>query len=223
MKWMWAAPCALWLCLSAWAAAASAAAGNDAKEVRAAVEGSVNAVLEVLGDKSLSREERKNKSMAIVDASFDLPTMGMIALGKNRPLFGKDQRERYTAIFINHIKDSYYDKMDLFNDEKVEFDDPVLGEKGKYKMLTRVVSKGNRYKLLYRLYKSGSAWRVYDVEIEGISLTRTYGADFNRFLNGDPGEKSPKKHTPEELLARLKEKAKEKAMTPSEMAKKQAP
>lgn len=191
---------ALALSLSLFFCAASApAAPNDAKEIHSVIEKTVNSVLDVLREKGLEKADRKRRSMAIAEPVFDFALMGKLTLGRtNWPKLSEPQKKEFIDLFVRNIEDSYYEKIDLFTDETVEFDEPVAGEKGKYEMTTRVVSKGQRYKLLYKVYKNGAAWRIYDMEIEGISLIRTYGAQYDQFL---------RKSSPAELLSKMKEKS----------------
>lgn len=201
------------LCLSMAVAGARAVAApvatGDAKEVKAVISSSINSVLSALKDKNLADAERRGKVFAVVDPLFDLPLMGKLVLG--RAHWGKlseSQRKEYTALFISTIKDSYYEKITLFTDETVDLGEPAAGEKGKYEMLTFVNSKGKRYNLLYKIYRSGAAWRVYDMEIEGISLVRAYGSQYDQFLQ---------KSSIEGLLVKMKEKSLE---TPKELKSK---
>jgi phospholipid transport system substrate-binding protein len=177
----------------------SAAEGSEAFEVRAAVEGTVNAVLDVLRKKDLDQPQLKARVLAIITPAFDLPLMGKLVLGRAHwPKLNEAQRKEFLDLFVKTIHDSYYEKISLFTDETVEFDAPAPSEKGKYEMMTRIVSKGQRYKLLYKLYRSGTAWKVYDVELEGISLVRTYSAQYDQVLQKGPVE---------DLLAKMREKA----------------
>lgn len=178
---------------------ALAAAPPEAKEARAVVERAVTSVLDVLKTKELSREERKRRVEAVIEPSFDIPLMGKLVLGRTYwPKLDEAQRKEYTELFVKTIKDSYYEKIDLFTDETVEIGESAPGEKGKYLVPTSIVSKGQKYQLLYKLYRAGSKWKVYDVEIEGISLIRAYGSQYDQFLQ---------KSSIKGLLAKMREKS----------------
>jgi phospholipid transport system substrate-binding protein len=45
------------------------------------------------------------------------------------------------------------------------------------------VSKGENLTMLYKFYRANGVWGVYDVEIEGISLVRSYLNQFREFLS----------------------------------------
>jgi phospholipid transport system substrate-binding protein len=174
------------------------AAADDAKDVKASVTKTVNSVLEVLKVKDTPKDERRKKVIAIVEPVFDFKLMGKLTLGKdNWPKLDEAQRKEFGELFVKQIEDSYYEKIDLFTNETVDFEDPTPA-KDKFQMMTRINSKGTRYKLLYKLYKAGSEWKVYDLEIEGISLVRSYGMQYDQVLQ---------KGTAKDLLAKMKEKS----------------
>ncbi|MBI4055215.1 MAG: ABC transporter substrate-binding protein [Elusimicrobia bacterium] len=172
---------------------------DDAKEVRGLIERSASAVLDVLKDKASDRETRKRKIGEIADPLFDFPLMAKLTLGrKHWPGLTPAQQKEFTDLFVKTLQDSYFDKVDLLSDETVEFEDPAPTEKGKYQMLVYVLSKSERHKMLYKLYKKGPIWKVYDVEIEGISLIKSYGSQYDQFLqNGSVSD----------LLKKLREKS----------------
>ena len=172
---------------------------DDMKEVRGLIERSANAVLDVLKDKASDRETRKKKIREIAEPLFDFPLMAKLTLGrKHWPGPTPAHQKEVVELFGKTPQDSYFDKGNLLSDETVEFGDPVPTEKGKYQMLVYVLSKSERYKMLYKLYKKGPIWKVYDVEIEGISLVKSYGAQYDQFLQND---------SVSDFLKRLREKS----------------
>ena len=48
--------------------------------------------------------------------------------------------------------------------------------------------------MLYKLYKSKQGWRIYDLEIQGVSLISTYRSQFDEILRNK---------TVDDLLAKL--------------------
>jgi phospholipid transport system substrate-binding protein len=45
-----------------------------------------------------------------------------------------------------------------------------------------LVSNGESTAILYKLYKTGERWKIYDVEIEGVSILLTYRSQFDDVL-----------------------------------------
>ncbi len=169
----------------------------EAKVVGALIEKEINRVLKILKDETTDQEAKRAEVMKIVDPLFDLKLMGKLVLGRrNWPKFDKGQRKTFLDLFVKTLQDSYFDKVDLLTDEAVEFEKPVRKKK-KFHVLTHIVSKDQRYEMLYKLYKKKGAWRVYDVEIEGISVVKSYGSQYDQFL---------RKSSVKKLLVKMREK-----------------
>ena len=177
--------------------AVPARAQGDLKPVSALVETSVNQVLAILKDKALARDAKKKKVMAVGESLFDMTLMSKLVLGReNWPKFDPKQQHEFTDLFVKQLQDSYFEKVDLLTDESVEFKDPALQKDGKAVMMTHILSKTERYEMIYKLYKKAEVWKAYDVEIEGISLVKAYGAQYDEFL---------KKSSPADLMKKLRE------------------
>jgi phospholipid transport system substrate-binding protein len=178
-------------------AASVAAPTPEEAAVRAVIEGSVEKVLAVLKEKETPSEEKRGRVQKIVEPIIDLPLMGKLALGPaNWSKLSEPQRKEYSKLFVQAIQDSYFEKLELFTDETVEYDKPTPAAGGKYQMPIYIMSKGQRYKLVYKLYRK-EGWKIYDLEIEGISIVRSYGNQYDQIMQ---------KSGPDGLLARMKDK-----------------
>lgn len=183
--------------LLAFTLAVPSVAAPDLKPVRRLVETSVDRVMTILKDKALGRDEKKKKVMTVGETLFDMALMSKLVLGREHwPKFDPKQQKEFTDLFVRQLQDSYFEKVDLLTDETVEFKDPVLQKDGKAVMLTHILSKNERYEMIYKLYQKAGAWKAYDVEIEGISLVKAYGAQYDEFLQ---------KSSAAELLKKLRE------------------
>lgn len=172
---------------------------GGAKEVRVVVENAVNGIIDVLKDKTNDREARKRKIFAIVDPVTDFGLMGKLALGQTHwPKFDEAQRGEYVDSFSRTVRNSCFEKVEIYTDETVDFDPPAPAEKGKYRMLIHIFYKGQRYKVCFKLYRAGAAWKIYDLEVEGVSLIRAYGAQYDQVLQ---------KGAPQDLLGKMRSQA----------------
>lgn len=172
----------------------------DGKEVVATlVRTTVDRVLAVLTDKKLSREDKRNEVMKAIEPVVDFRLMAKLTLGrKHWPKLGVEQRESFTKLLVDTLKASYFKKIDLFSEGVVEFEEPVA-KKTKFHVLTYIVSKGERVEVAYKLYQRAGAWKIYDFEIEGVSIVRSYGSQYDDFL---------REGSVEELLAKIRGKIK---------------
>ncbi|MCX5790152.1 MAG: ABC transporter substrate-binding protein [Elusimicrobia bacterium] len=165
------------------------------KGVREAVEGAINSMLAVLQDKSNSHDARRQKLLATMDSVGDFALMAKLTLGPVYwPKFDEAQRKEFVATFTKTIHDACFDKLDTYTDETVEFVAPVPGDKGKYAMTLHILSKGERYVLTFKLYRAKTTWKMYDIDISGVSFIRAYMAQYDQVLQ---------KASPRELLDKM--------------------
>ena len=87
--------------------------------------------------------------------------------------------------------------MNLFSDEKVVFQPPIIANEKKVQIPTVLISKEKKYSMQYKMAKTKNGWRIYDIEIEGVSLLHTYRSQYNSIL--EKGEI-------EDLLTKMREK-----------------
>ncbi len=167
-------------------------------EAEESLKTSVDKVITTLSDKELTMDQKKSKVIEITKTVFGFPLMAKLSLGKEHwSQFNPEQREEFTNLFIKLFQDFYVDKLDLFNDERIVFQPPVLENEKKVQIPTVLLSKGKEYSMLYKMSKTKNGWRIYDIEIEGVSLIHTYRSQYNHIL--ESGEI-------EDLLTKMREK-----------------
>jgi phospholipid transport system substrate-binding protein len=157
-----------------------------------------DAVVSVLQNKDIEQEEKEEQISKIVNPSFDFPLMAKLALGrKNWPKLNEQQRKKFIELFIERVSTSYCDKVSLYTDEKALFK-PAVWNKKTISILMELISKDKTIAMLYKLRKVDGCWKIYDVEIEGVSILLTYRSQFDDIL---------RRGTVEELLSRLEKPA----------------
>lgn len=156
---------------------------DDKSAAKELVMAKVDAALSVLQRKDLVQQEKNKQVVKIVEPIFDYNLMAKLTLGRKYwPGLSKKNREKFTDLFVARLKTSYIDKLSLYTDEKVVYDAPVQ-EGIKIQIPTSVISKNNRISMMYKLYKSSNGWKIYDIEIEGVSLISTYRSQFYDILS----------------------------------------
>jgi phospholipid transport system substrate-binding protein len=162
------------------------------------ISNTVDDVLAVLNDASLSSEERRSRIEKIAYQRFDFETMSRLVVARYWKRFTPAQQEELIREFKAFLARTYGDRIDRYNQEKVE----IVGERqeprGDVSVLTRIVSGDyDGAEVDYRLRGKDGRWRIIDVKIEGISLVLNYRDQFKAVL-GRGG--------PEGLLEALREK-----------------
>ena len=166
--------CLLFLCQPLWADEK-----NEAEEI---VKGKLDAVFAVLRNSDLDQLAKKKQVDEIVSPMFDFALMAKLTLGKKYwPNLPRDKKEKFTELYIELLKTSYLDKLALYTDEKVIIEPPTQVKK-KIHIPTQLISKDRKTAILYKLYKPSGGWKVYDLEIQGVSIIRSYRSQFSEIL-----------------------------------------
>jgi phospholipid transport system substrate-binding protein len=153
--------------------------GSDAE---ALLKSKLDAVFVVLQQKDLEQEAKNKEVIEIVTPMFDFGLMAKLTLGRKYwPGLSQDKKDRFTELFIERLRTSYLDKLSLYSDEKVIFEPPVQ-LKNKIHISTFLISKNRKTSILYKLYQSSDSWKIYDLEIQGVSIIRSYRAQFSQIL-----------------------------------------
>jgi phospholipid transport system substrate-binding protein len=148
--------------------------------------GSVDKVLRLLGDPTAKREpmrDRRASLRKIADDIFDWEETAKRSLGTHWQQRTAGEREEFVRLFADLLERSYLSKIELYDGEKIGYvGDTIDGDQAIVR--TRLLNKhgsemGVNYKMLRR---EGERWKVYDVEIEGVSLIANYRTQLNSLL-----------------------------------------
>ena len=127
----------------------------------------------------------RSKVDELVIPKLDIELMSKIVIGKKNWLLMSDpQKNRFQLAFRGLMVSTYMKSLTSFDGEKIKF---LPYKKGKRNDIARVKSvyllnEGElhvNYSL--KMNQSGN-WKVYDINIDGISLLRNYRSDFRSHI-----------------------------------------
>ena len=162
---------------------ARAATAEDAKVV---VVNTVAQVLGILKEHQTPENERRSKLIAVVAPHFDFENMAKSSLGYHWRELNAAQQGQFTQLFTAFMEDAYLSKLEGFSNQHIEFLGEHSIEPDDVEVNSRVVTPGqtdNPVKVDYLLQRRESEWKVYDVMVDGISITANYRNQFNRVVN----------------------------------------
>ncbi|MCP4253606.1 MAG: ABC transporter substrate-binding protein [Candidatus Scalindua sp.] len=171
-------------------------------EAEKLLKSSVDEIFTVLSDKELSIDQKKSKVIEITDPVFNFSLMAKLSLGKAYwSQFNAKQKSEFIDLFTGLFQSFYIEKLEFFSNETVVFQPATIMGKKKVQIQSALISKGTQYSMLYKMFKTKHGWKIYDIEIEGVSLLRSYRSQYHHFL---------KKGGIEGLLAKMREKKESK-------------
>lgn len=155
-------------------------AGAPSEQIRAKVE----QVYQLLAtSESTQAPGRREAVRKIVTELFDWAEMAKQSLGQHWNARTPEERAEFVQLFAGLFEHAYLSKVQLADADKFQYlGDTIVGDTAVVR--TRVVTKhGNEIPVDYRTQlKGGTAWRVYDLDIEGLSLVGNYRAQFNSII-----------------------------------------
>jgi phospholipid transport system substrate-binding protein len=160
---------------------------NDPNELLAAKWG---AVVRVLQAQDLDQKLKERIIDQIVSPTFDFQLMGQLALGRTHwPKLDAAQREKFVRLFETRLKALYLEKTSLYKNQKTVLK-PAERKKNLVQIPMILTSEEGETALLYKLsetgdptkIRTGGRWRIYDVEINGVSILLTYRSQFDDIL-----------------------------------------
>jgi len=152
---------------------------DEAKELRLRVQDKISTVMTLLKDNELQKEQREHRILREIEVLFDYKLIARLSLGKEWKKLNSKKQGEFTYVFTKKLKESYLEKLRLFNDEEVVFESSKKIKENRMQMLSYIIGKTDKKEVLYKFHKSKEgSWLIYDLEIEGISILRTYRTQF---------------------------------------------
>jgi phospholipid transport system substrate-binding protein len=164
---------------------------------KATVETTVNAILGILRDKSLDREEARAKMRNEISKAFDPRAMAQSVLSTNWRQASKEQQDEFQALFLQTLENTYMGRIEAYTNEKVEFHDEEI-DNNRAQVETVIVTTSNEIPINYKLRLRSDGWFVYDVEVENVSMVSSYRDTYRSVVRRDGIDG---------LLAQMREKA----------------
>lgn len=153
---------------------------NQIKEVMSE---KISKIVNIISNKNLSKDDAAKRTFKILDEVFDYQTMAKISLGKKYKKLTKDEKNDFIKAFEYKLKNSYLDKLDLYTNEKILVTEIKKIKKNRIKLYSEIYGKTETYKIIYKFHKNKKdQWLIYDVNIIGISIMKTYKKQFSSFL-----------------------------------------
>ena len=144
-------------------------------EARTIVRETLDAVVEVLKDSSLSLEQKRERTEEIAYTRFDFDTITRLVLARNWKRLSQEQRSDFIVEFRRHLSLTYGETLQGYEDEKIAIERARFERNGDVTVRTRIVGASADPVLVdYRLRKKEASWYVIDVIIEAVSLISNF-------------------------------------------------
>lgn len=149
-------------------------------------------LMAILADQNLKGDEhlteRRSKIMASIGRGFNFREMSKRVLGKKTWLsIDEQQKDYFTELMTKLMENVYIGKLEGYSDQTVEFvAETIKGDRAQ--VTTYLVNQGTKIPVHYIMKKAENLWRVYDINIEGVSLVRNYQQQFKSIVRKEKFE-----------------------------------
>jgi phospholipid transport system substrate-binding protein len=175
------------------APASAAMMGGDPTVMVKAV---VDQATAVVRDTQTPTADRDKRLRAIAEANFDFADMARTTLGYHWRQLTPQQQAEFVPLFTSFMENVYLSKLQEYSVQKlrqsvntsnVSFTGQQYDGADYSEVHSTVLLKGQPppIKVDYLLRRDGASWKIYDLNIDAISVMANYRQQFNRVLNND--------------------------------------
>ena len=169
---------------------------GDVEDINSMVKKKVAVIFDLLGKQDIEKNERNEEIVGELNEIMDFQLAAYLSLGKHWKKISKTQKKEFVETFQQYINNYIVEKIDLYTNQKIDIGDSKIVKKGRAELEIGILSGGETLQVNFKLRKNKKKeWRVYDVDIEGVSLITTFRSQFSGVL---------KNSSFEELLEKLK-------------------
>jgi len=144
------------------------------------------------------KDDQQQKLRIILQQLFDFREFSRRVLASNWKIFTPSQREEFVRVFTEFLGKFYLGKLqEKYKDERLIYVGQEMISVTRALVNIKVVWKGQKIPVDLRMIKRKGLWKVYDIQVLGISAVRNYRAQFQSIL---------RKETPGQVIERLKQK-----------------
>jgi len=148
----------------------------------------IDNIILVVQNNNLSKSQRNDEIINILEPTFDFELMAKLSLGKTWKKLSNEDKTRFVTLYVERMKHSYSSKVDGYGGEKVKVIKINQAKSNRIALVTDIVGENESLEIVYKFYKpkklkaDKDSWLIYDAEIEGVSILKTDKAQFREFL-----------------------------------------
>ena len=162
---------------------------GDVEDINSMVKKKVAVIFDLLGKQDIEKNERNEKIVGELNEIMDFQLAAYLSLGKHWKKISKTQKKEFVETFQQYINNYIVEKIDLYTNQKIDIGDSKIVKKGRAELEIGILSGGETLQVNFKLRKNKKKeWRVYDVDIEGVSLITTFRSQFSGVLKNSSFE-----------------------------------
>lgn len=161
------------------------------------VKKTIDKVLTVLGDSSLSEDQKQQFIYQTVSKQIDFNSMSRRILATNWDTATNQQQAEFVFLFEKILLNDYWARIKNYTGERVEYYAVSIDREKFATVDTVIIREGTSVEIpiTYRMELNGGEWKAYDFLVESLSLVQNYRREYQAII---------KNHGIDGLLEQLK-------------------
>ena len=169
-------------------AQAASATPDGAKQF---VQNVAGQAISIMADKSQPDAQRADRFKTLFDASFDLPVIGQIVLGRHWQSISDQQRQQFLILFEQQQVLTWADRFKSYSGQSlsVQSATPDENASGRMRVSSQIQqTSGAPIELDWQIVNAKDGWRIVDLAVSNASLALTLRQDFDAVLTSNGGK-----------------------------------
>ncbi|HTR62187.1 MAG TPA: ABC transporter substrate-binding protein, partial [Candidatus Binataceae bacterium] len=147
----------------------------------------------VFQEKDIAAPDRRRKLRTIAEAHFDFEDMAKSAVGYHWRDLTPDQRDEFVPLFTTFLEDVALTQIEKYSIQRVQHDiqasviafdrERVDGNRAEVFSTVTMQNSSDPIQMSYLMKNDGGDWRIYDIDVDSISVIANYRNQFNRVMN----------------------------------------
>jgi phospholipid transport system substrate-binding protein len=147
----------------------------------------------VFKEKDIPATDRRAKLRTIAEAHFDFDGMARSTVGYHWRTLTDDQRKEFVPLFTTFIEDVALTQIEQYSVQRVQHDiqssvivfdrEHVDGDHAEVFSTVTLQSRPEPLQVSYLMKDVDGDWKIYDIDVDAISVIANYRNQFNRVLN----------------------------------------
>lgn len=148
-------------------------------------------VISLLTNKSISDKERASQFREVLDTKFNGKAIGKFVLGRYWKQATDEEKERFLELFKETTVAAYATRFKEYTSEKFEILNCRVEPDEGVTVQSRIVRpNGQIIPIDWKIFEKEGALRIYDVSLEGISMSITQRSEFSSVIQQGGGKVS---------------------------------
>jgi phospholipid transport system substrate-binding protein len=147
----------------------------------------INEVLAILHNPALQAPNQRARKVDLVEKAatrhFNYREMAQRSLGETWETLNQGQQNEFVKNFSGLLKASFACRLDELTRAEVTYQ-PELLKPDHAEVPITILRPNDKIPVSFRMLKEPQGWMIYDLVIEGVSLTDNYRAQFARVIQG---------------------------------------